>query len=406
MRILYFTSSYPFGSDVIWKTHEINAFKSAGFHVTVIPFNHSGEVSERLLLEGIDYERPLQVESVSISLKKKFLSILFSKKVMFFIKEMMRSKAFMNKLRLISWIIESYTVKQLYSNARIAALKGESDEDTIWYFFWARGSSLIIPLLGPRKFKVACRFHGYDLYKYRSSGYIPYQSEQVKFSDLLLPCSEDGMKYLLNEYSIPSSKIYVARLGARTVGESKHSDDGVLRIVSCSRVIALKRLNILLEALQHLDFHVVWTHLGDGEMLAELKNCSTKMVNKNVDVKFMGWLAPEEVMQFYRDSSCDLFINVSSSEGIPVSVMEALASGIPVFATDVGGTSEIVDEKVGVLLPSEISPRELANRIQWYYHLPDKTKMEYRRSAFERYKKSWDAYENALQLSSRLKKIA
>ena len=46
-----------------------------------------------------------------------------------------------------------------------------------------------------------------------------------------------------------------------------------------------------------------------------------------------------------------MFVNVSESEGIPVSIMEALAAGVPVLATDVGGTSELVGENNGILLP-------------------------------------------------------
>ena len=44
------------------------------------------------------------------------------------------------------------------------------------------------------------------------------------------------------------------------------------------------------------------------------------------------------------------FVNVSESEGIPVSIMEAASFGIPIIATDVGGTSEIVDNSNGFLI--------------------------------------------------------
>ena len=45
-----------------------------------------------------------------------------------------------------------------------------------------------------------------------------------------------------------------------------------------------------------------------------------------------------------------MFINLSSSEGIPVSIMEAQSFGIPVIATNVGGSGEIVVSETGVLV--------------------------------------------------------
>ncbi|NJK95527.1 MAG: glycosyltransferase [Bacteroidales bacterium] len=51
-----------------------------------------------------------------------------------------------------------------------------------------------------------------------------------------------------------------------------------------------------------------------------------------------------------------MFLNTSLSEGVPVSVMEALSFGLPVIATDVGGTGELINDEVGMLINPEISP--------------------------------------------------
>ena len=59
-----------------------------------------------------------------------------------------------------------------------------------------------------------------------------------------------------------------------------------------------------------------------------------------------------------------MFINVSSTEGIPVSIMEAMSFGIPVIATAVGGTPEIVNNENGYLLSKDPSAKELAEVIQ------------------------------------------
>ena len=56
----------------------------------------------------------------------------------------------------------------------------------------------------------------------------------------------------------------------------------------------------------------------------------------------------------------DLFINCSSSEGIPVTIMEAESCGIPISATDVGGNTEIVPQTCGVIIPADPEPYDIA----------------------------------------------
>ena len=65
---------------------------------------------------------------------------------------------------------------------------------------------------------------------------------------------------------------------------------------------------------------------------------------------FMGYVPNVEIMQFMEESNVDVFINLSTSEGVPVSIMEAQSYGIPVIATNVGGTGEIIDKDNGILL--------------------------------------------------------
>jgi len=49
-------------------------------------------------------------------------------------------------------------------------------------------------------------------------------------------------------------------------------------------------------------------------------------------------LPHNDVLNYYASNPVDVFINTSSSEGLPVSIMEAMSFGIPVIATNVGGT--------------------------------------------------------------------
>lgn len=80
----------------------------------------------------------------------------------------------------------------------------------------------------------------------------------------------------------------------------------------------------------------------------------------NVRVCLKGRLTNDEVHQYYSKKNIDMFINVSASEGLPVSIMEAMSYGVPALATDVGGNSEIVTNETGYLVKADISSEELA----------------------------------------------
>jgi glycosyltransferase involved in cell wall biosynthesis len=60
----------------------------------------------------------------------------------------------------------------------------------------------------------------------------------------------------------------------------------------------------------------------------------------------------------------DAFINVSESEGVPVSIMEGFSFEITVFATDAGGSAEIVDDSYGVIIPVQYEQAFLAEMIE------------------------------------------
>ena len=88
-------------------------------------------------------------------------------------------------------------------------------------------------------------------------------------------------------------------------------------------------------------------------------------VETNVTARFTGALAHESVLRFYREHPVDLFVLVSKSEGLPVSVMEALSFGVPAVVTDVGGCAELVcDGENGYVLPADFTDELLRQTIR------------------------------------------
>ena len=88
--------------------------------------------------------------------------------------------------------------------------------------------------------------------------------------------------------------------------------------------------------------------VSDGPYRQELERLAEKTCKKKI--LFLGRKTREEIVEIL--SITDIFVNPSYSEGLPTSVLEAAAIGLPIVATDVGGTSEIVENyKTGLIVP-------------------------------------------------------
>ena len=137
----------------------------------------------------------------------------------------------------------------------------------------------------------------------------------------------------------------------------KIGDEDFVIINGIGRLIYAKGLHDVFEAVKYIKGVTIIT-IGDGPYKEKLIEIAKKTGVKSI---FTGTLGKKEIVEYL--SMADLFINPSYSEGLPTCVLEAGAAGIPVIATNVGGTSEIIgSEKEGFLYkPKNVS--ELKKKI-------------------------------------------
>lgn len=240
--------------------------------------------------------------------------------------------------------------------------------------------------------RIVARAHGFDLYEEnRPSRYIPLREILLKNIDYVFPCSDYGTNYLKEKFPAYKEKISTRFLGSLDHGIEDHNKSSSLRLLSCSTVLPVKRLELIVEALSKInDKKIVWTHYGDGTDMEKIKKL-VKNLPKNIQVVFKGNIPNDTLLEEYKNASYDWFINVSSSEGIPVSIMEAMSFGIPAIATDVGGTSEIVNNENGFLVDSDITGEELADILRLVYDMDSNNYLKYRNKARE----TWDSKYNS-----------
>jgi glycosyltransferase involved in cell wall biosynthesis len=247
-----------------------------------------------------------------------------------------------------------------------------------------------LPFVDKKRFgNIVVRFHRYDLFEDQNGGYIPYRKRLLESITLAAPCSDKGYEHLRSLYPSVKTRMEVLRLGVIGEGEVNGSTDGVLRILSCSYVVPVKRVHLIAEALIHLSIPVEWTHVGDGPSMDRVR-AVVERLPANVKTDFPGMIDSSKVLDFYKARQIDIFLNVSSSEGVPVSIMESLSIGVPVFATAVGGTGEIIDDSVGKTFRPDFTPQELAALLEAYYKMPAEDKLSVRMAAVRRYRERCD----------------
>ena len=250
---------------------------------------------------------------------------------------------------------------------------GISINETLFYTFWFEHSAMGLGLV-KRKYPHLClvsRAHGYDVYEERvHPPYWPCRPQALGALAKLFLASDHAKNYMIAHYPQFSHLYETAHLGVHDPKfTARQSKDGVFRIVSCSSLVPVKRVALLLKAVAriavlnpHQKFE--WRHFGDGQDRAQIQEAVKTILPPNAQGILAGQVTNDSLMRYYKESPVDVFVNVSESEGgAPVSIQEAISYGIPVIATNVGGNPEIVSDKNGILLKPNPSPEEAAQAL-------------------------------------------
>ena len=403
--LILFTTHFPYGENY-FLGNEIHHLSQTYERIIIQPRKYK-DVEKAELPPNVIVLPPL-IEATkleSFSLKSfnffKVLNLLLSSNSLKGLYNELKGKKIKLKVKAILWFS-----KYLYflSKKSVQKLLEQPAEQTNIYHFWCDELLLLSTyIFSPKQYKVSTRLHGYDLYEERSAyGYIPFRQELARSNINLIFISKHGYNYFKKRY--PKTKnCHICYLGVEDNKRSRPSSDRIFRIVSCSRLIKLKRVDLIIEAIKKLDFPIEWTHFGDGELKYSLMEKAESNLPKHINYKFYGDIQNQKLLSYYQTEPVDLFLHLSSSEGLPVSIMEALASGIPVIATDAGGTREIVDDSVGKILPLNLTDEEASIAIKNLYKSSDKE--IFRTKSKQRWSEYVDAKKNYQQLVLLLKKI-
>jgi GT2 family glycosyltransferase/glycosyltransferase involved in cell wall biosynthesis len=223
----------------------------------------------------------------------------------------------------------------------------------------ARLAVLMYNLICGKGVRTVHTFHGhvFDGYfsKPKSLLFVWIERFLARLTDAIIAISETQKKDLSEKYHVaPARKINTIELGfdlkpflrsEALKGQFRQSlgiNDGSLLIGIVGRLVPIKNHKMFFQAAkifleQNPGVRAKFVVVGDGELRGELEAYCQRLGLTN-HVVFCGWV--KNVPSVYAD--LDILALTSKNEGTPVSIIEAMASSVPVIATDAGGVLDLV----------------------------------------------------------------
>jgi glycosyltransferase involved in cell wall biosynthesis len=210
---------------------------------------------------------------------------------------------------------------------------------------------------------VVHQFHGHVLAEYfsrrRERVFRLVERALAHSTHAIVAVSDEVREDLLRLHVAPPEKIRVVPYGFdldRRVGveaaarqstrDSLGAANGTLVLGWAGRLTAIKRPLDLVRVVAAVDGTML-VLAGDGELRTDVERLAGEL-GVSDRVRLLGYV--DDIASVYAAS--DVLLLVSANEGTPVVAIEALAAGVPVVATDAGGTRTVVDDgKTGLLAP-------------------------------------------------------
>jgi len=210
------------------------------------------------------------------------------------------------------------------------------------------GKPYIVALRGSDVPFYNIRFKNLDKYFFQHLSKLIWKKAKAVIAN------SQGLKDLAQK-TAPNQKIQVIYNGIdisefkppKTKEKSKN-----LRILCVARLIKRKGISYLIKALGGLrNKNLILTIIGDGNEKENLINLAKKLKIDN-KVKFLGSISHSEIVKYYQQN--DVFILPSLNEGMSNTILEAMACGLPIITTNVGGSKELIKNNGFIVKPKSI----------------------------------------------------
>ena len=225
--------------------------------------------------------------------------------------------------------------------------------------------------------KIITTFHGFDMSAELNRKGRDFYNLLFRFGELFLPVSEMWARRLL-ELGCDPARIAVHHVGidcSRNEFRARRLEprsNAPVRLISVGRLVEKKGHKYALQALARLrkerpDLSIKLDIVGDGALLDDLKKEASDLQVEGI-VTFHGGLSHSRTLTLLDEASIFVLPSVTAEdgdmEGIPVSLMEAMARGLVVISTFHSGIPELVENGVNGFLVPERDVAALADAIE------------------------------------------
>ncbi|MEI6072458.1 MAG: glycosyltransferase [Verrucomicrobiae bacterium] len=238
------------------------------------------------------------------------------------------------------------------------------------HIFFGDAAVHLLPLIRRAGIPVVISFHGADVTgAIATPGFEDARREMFGLARLIL-CRSAQLAGKVAELGCDPAKLRIMRTVLPEIAFVPRATppDGAWHIVQAARLVPKKGLATSLRAFATFKNsfpEARFTIAGEGPLEAELRSLAASL-GLGDSVSFTGFLPQPQLQKLF--SSAHIFLHPSESiagdvEGIPNSLLEAMASGLPAVATRHGGIPEVVDDGATGLLCPERDPAAVAEAL-------------------------------------------
>jgi glycosyltransferase involved in cell wall biosynthesis len=264
-------------------------------------------------------------------------------------------------------------------SAVLAVLQKENAK--LLHIYFGHIAVHLLPLIQRWDRRTVVSFHGADAMVDLTKP--AYRAATLRMLDLvrMVLVRSDSLGAALRSFGCPPDKIRVQRTGVPLQDikfrEPQWPTDGRWHLIQAGRLVEKKGLKTTLQAFARFKELFPLARLtvaGEGPLQDELEKFATHL-KLGGSVAFSGFLSQRALRELFYEAH--LFVHPSETasdgnqEGVPNSMLEAMATGLPVFATTHGGIPEAIDHGVSGMLVNERDYEALATELISAARQPD-----------------------------------
>ena len=316
---------------------------------------------------------------------------------------------------------ENVTIHKIPIGDKQESLHSQSQKDLVVYtwkaYFYAKKLIKENPYdLSHSFFTVPCGFISWRFFKKYKIPYVislrgadvPGYAERFSFiykiiTPLIKKIWKDAAQVIANSQGLkelalksnPKQEIGVIYNGIETERFKPRvelkDDDKFVITPGASRLTSRKGLGYLIEAVRKLSKkypQVKLEIMGDGEEEKMRLEGIMKKLNLKNEINFLGRIPREETSPYYQRA--DVFVLPSLNEGMSNAMLEALATGLPILATNTGGSKELIEEGENGYIIKKKNPQDIADKLEKLIKDPELRKKMGEASRKKALEMSWE----------------